>query len=270
MDHLVRELEKSRVSIDIIPAGAIDQQQLAQHQLVISLGTRALETLLQLNSNTPVLAIMVPKDSFLSLSTAPAHQAARDAGRLSALYLEQPYWRQLRLAGLIAPGIERVGVLLGPISRTHQDELHAVIRQFGWQPQLTAMDNQDNPLAVIRSLVGSSDLLLAVPDQADFNRNTARWLLMLSLREQVPLIGFSRRYVEAGAVASVFSSPVSIAAEAAQWVLNWQQSSDHRLPAAGYPQRFEIRLNAEVASRLNLTLPPLEQISQALQEGNTP
>jgi len=270
VDHLLKALAESSFSIHITPAEALERAQLDQYPLVLTLGTRALETVLSLNGATPTLAAMVPRDGFDALTRSAARQQAVAQGRLSALYLDQPYWRQLRLARQVAPNARRLGALLGPHSSTHRDELMVALAGYAWQARLATLDAQDNPLSVIRDLVAQSDLLLAVPDQADFNRNTARWLLMLSLREGIPLIGFSQRYVEAGALAAVFSSPQSIAAEAAGWILRWHLSPDQRLPQPSYPQQFEVRLNAEIGARLRLQLPSIQTLQQALQRDATP
>ena len=270
VERLVEELRESRFTFHITPAAALNRPQLQQHQLVITLGIAALERALALEGNSTILAAMVPRDSFTALTQAPSWQRALRQGRLSAIYLEQPYWRQLRLARAIAPRAKRLGALLGPHSAAHQAELLTSLDEYGWQSTLTPMGEHDNPLSVIRRLVANSDLLLAVPDRADFNRNTARWLLMLSLREKVPLIGYSQRYVEAGAVASVFSSPLTIAAEAAAWAVRWRLDSPQQLPPPDYPRLFDISLNPDIAARLQLQLPSPSQLQQALQWDATP
>ncbi|WP_210397206.1 hypothetical protein [Motiliproteus sediminis] len=271
IDRLVGALQDSAFEIDIMPAAALSRQRLQQAQLVIPLGVDALDQVLSLETRTAVLAAMVPRESFQTLTRGlPEQSTAIERRQLSALYLEQPYWRQLKLARLIAPAGQHLGVLLGPHHSPHQARLADQLNRSGWTPKLYPLGENDNPLAVIRQLVSANDLLLAIPDRADFNRNTARWLLTLSLRERIPLIGFSRRYVEAGATASVFSSPATIAAETAAIAAAWLQDEARRLPPPAFPQRFDISLNPGIAARLGLDLPSPTSLEQALQQEDAP
>ena len=264
IDRLIAALEGSSYTVNITPASAVNEGVLQQQQLVITLGIHAFEKVLALDTATPTLAAMIPRDSYHALVDSSATDA--DQRQVSALYLEQPYWRQLHLARQLAPNAKRLGALLGPHTQAHEAELKDLLSVGNWQPMLVPMSENDNPLTVIRRLIANSDLLLTIPDSADFNRNTARWLLTLSLRERIPLIGFSRRYVDAGAVASVYSSPETIADEAAVWAIRWQLNTSGKLPAPRHPALFEISLNEEIARRLGITLPDVDTLRQTLQQ----
>ena len=114
---------------------------------------------------------------------------------------------------------------------------------------------------MLTPVIGHSDAFLAVPDRAIFNRSTAKWILLMSFRQQIPLSAYSKRYVDAGAIAAVYSTPETVGWEAADWV---NRFSFEHLPEPAYPQRFDVSVNPATARSLRLQLPSLSAIREAI------
>lgn len=269
MAELQRTLsQKPSLRLESRTLGTGNSSRQSNADLVITLGSEALEHLLADPEHPPLLALMTPKARLERISRV--HQEDVNQRRLGGVYLEQPYWRQLALARALLPEARRLGALLGPVRQRQAAELQSTFKALGWQPNLQPLDRDDNPLVSISRLVAASDVLLAIPDQADFNRLVARWQLLLSLREGVPLIGYSSRYVDAGALAAVYSSPASIAEEAADLVSAWLASPESALPPPRYPERFELRLNLGIADRLDISPPPASRLIERLNAREAP
>ena len=231
-------------------ADAVERQdKRASVAVVVTLGTRALSAVLAGEPATPVVSALVPRKAFDS-----AMAASRTPSRpVSAVFLDQPYARQLNLIRLMLPTRSRVGVLAGP----------------DWDSQLTMLANsaREQKITLVRETVsaprdlhpalqrvlGESDSILALPDSSVFNASTLPNVLLTSYRKQQPVFGFSPAYVRAGALAAVFSTPQQNARQAAEMVQLALASGS--LPQPQYPRAFWVNVNDTVARSLDIRVP---------------
>ncbi|MEH6471639.1 MAG: hypothetical protein V7752_10325 [Halopseudomonas sp.] len=241
-----------------------------QADLIVTVGTLAARDVLQGALHWPVISVLIPRQTFFALCRQQHLVVRKEQGLLSAIYLEQPVDRQLQLARLIDPSIESMGVVLGPNSHDQQPAINAAMAELGWQSRLARFEFNENPIQILEPLSDNSDAILVVPDKAEFNRSIAKWLLLLSYRRNIPLIGFSSRYVDAGATAAVFSTPASIAKDTAAWLERWFVQQGQPLPVPSYPHYFEIRTNPEAARSIGLTLPGMDELEAAMSRDSQP
>lgn len=228
-------------------AEAVERQdKRSSAAVVVTLGTRALSAVLAREPATPLIAALVPRKAFDA-----AMAASRTPSRpVSAVFLDQPYARQLNLIRLMLPTRSRVGVLAGP----------------DWDSQLTMLANsaREQKITLVRETVsaprdlhpalqrvlGESDSILALPDSSVFNASTLPNVLLTSYRKQQPVFGFSPAYVRAGALAAVFSTPQQNARQAAEMVQRTLASGS--LPQPQYPRAFWVNVNDTVARSLDI------------------
>ena len=213
--------------------------------LVIAVGMKAAETVAA--SDAPfVLNVLVTKAGYEKLLRNFPHRAGSHT--FSAIYLDQPVSRQAHLIAAILPDRHRVGLLYS----TPPGELEQIRQEMGKRGlrlREKAVGTQSVPEA-LQELLLDSDMLLALPDSAIYNNSSIRNILLATYRSRVPLIGFSSAYVKAGALCAVFSAPEQIAAQVASLIR--QFSETRLLPAAQYPQEFEVMVNERVARSLGL------------------
>ena len=112
-------------------------------------------------------------------------------------------------------GARTLGVLLGPSNAALQAPLAQLAERLGYKLVVRQVNEQAALLPALQQTLEPSDALLALPDPLVFSRNTAQTVLLTSYRHQTPVIGYSRAYVTAGALAAVFSTPEQIAQQAA-------------------------------------------------------
>lgn len=213
--------------------------------LVIAVGMKAAETVAA--SDAPfVLNVLVPKAGYENLLRNFPHRAGSHT--FSAIYLDQPVSRQAHLIAAILPDRHRVGLLYS----TPPGEFEQIRQEMGKRGlrlREKAVGTQPVP-ETLQELLQGSDMLLALPDSAIYNSSSIRNILLSTYRSRVPLIGFSPAYVKAGALCAVFSAPEQIAAQATSLVRRFGET--HLLPAAQYPQEFEVMVNEQVARSLGL------------------
>ncbi len=231
-------------------------QNLSQFQperaaIILAVGAQASRQVLQADLQTPVLSTLLPALSFSKLlEEVPNADQRRQQGKLKALFLDQPLARQLQLIRQLAPDARRIATLLGPYSQVHLPALQALSEAQGLELNYAVISEHDNPLATLTPLVASSDAFLVLPDRSSFNQATARWILQLSYRQQIPVFAYSKSYTDAGALAALHSSPELIARQAAELLLRrmnnpaaWDEEPD-------YPNLFNVSLNLAVVRTL--------------------
>ena len=231
--------------------------------LVIAVGIKAAETVAA--SDAPfVLNVLVPKAGYEKLLRNFPHRAGSHT--FSAIYLDQPISRQAHLIAASLPDRHRVGLLYS----TPPGEFEQIRQEMGKRGlrlREKAVGTQSVP-ETLQELLQDSDVLLALPDSAIYNSSSIRNILLSTYRSRVPLIGFSSAYVKVGALCAVFSAPEQIAAQVAPLVRQFGET--HRLPAAQYPQEFEVMVNERVAHSLGLHIRPAIELSAEIKfgEGN--
>ncbi len=225
-------------------------------RLNIAIGTRAGAQMMAAGTETPLLVTLIPRATFRELAQRLTPKATR---RTSALYIDQPPRRSLALLEALLPPPRRVGVLVGPRSRHLVPELESAA---GTQVIVQAANPAAPLIDQLERLLDRTDSLLAVPDPELYNRETLKPILLTTFRYRQPLIGFSRAYVRAGALAAPYSAPGHLARDAAETALALLEPGARAVVRA--PAYFDIALNRQVARSLGIRLPDIDDLRARL------
>ena len=200
---------------------------------------------------------------------APAarrQRAWRTRRRRALRTLERPAGgRQLRLARLILPGIQRIGVLYGKDSEFLLDELRREARSQGLELFVASSSGNDDPRP-LQFLLGNSDLLLGIDDKQLYNSQSIKSLLLGSYAKNRALLGPTAAFVKAGSLASSYSDQE-----------DWLDTLDDLLgqaprhwPLSLYPGHFKVLGNRQVARSLGIDLASDADLGRRLAEGEEP
>ena len=227
--------------------------------VIVTVGMKAAASVLK-RTTLPVVAAMIPSHGYASLK-----QIRADA--LSAIFVDQPWARQVLLLRAAFPDRTRVGLLTSPRSDLDIAKLSLKLREAG--DTLVSVQVAEGTLFdSLERTLSRSQILLAVPDSAIYNSNSIRDILLSSYRYRVPLVGFSEAFVDAGAICAVYSTPDQLAAQTVEMIGSYL--NQHRLPEPEYPALFKISVNHEVANMLGIPIPSGEQLTLDLErEGAT-
>lgn len=234
-----------RLNMAGTPEGGINETTLDRADVIIAAGATAVEAVA--GRRRPTLAVLLSRQQFANL------RARYPAATMSAIVLDQPLRRQLRLVRAVLPQATRVGVLLGPESGALETELTDAAASENIQLRSQQVLQAADVLAASERLLETSDALLAIPDPVATNAASARAVLLSSYRYRRPMLAYSQAYVEAGALAAVFSSPADVAQDVADW-LGSLGSGPVSLPAARSASRFGVAVNRQVARSLGLNV----------------
>ena len=235
-------------------------------KLIVTLGAQASEVVAQSAVQIPVLCTLLPLASFERLLRA---QGRRASPRFTALYLDQPFDRQLNLIRQALPKAKRLGVLWGPASIAQASALKTQALNRGLTLVSASVDTQNSLFDALQEVLQDADLLLALPDPQVYNSSTVQNILLASFRAKTPVVAFSPSYARAGALLAVYVTPTQIGVQAgtlASAVLLGKE-----LPAAPIPSHdFEVAINEQLAHSLSLRLNAHELREKLLTEEARP
>ncbi|MBA4502853.1 ABC transporter substrate-binding protein [Marinobacterium marinum] len=248
-------------SIDVRTLDQLTPADHRQRSIILAVGSRACEQMLnRYQSDSRLVCSFLPSTTFQQLIQQLLPKQEHQG--VSAIFIDQPLLRQIRLAHLIKPDANTLGAALSSASRSLRRPLENSTRSVGLTLHLTYLSTHDNPAEKLIPVIQGSDLFLVIPDSRVFNRTTSKWLLHLALRHQVPVIGFSENYTHAGAAASIHSSAVQIGQQTGEWLTRLQAGEP--LPPPSYPAYFDISINPVAMRTLKLSPVDLDSLKQAL------
>ncbi len=234
-------------------------------QEVVAIGSKAADKLYSsIPAEQKLYASFLPRQTFLALLDKYKNHTRTRKKTITAIFLDQPYSRQLSLARLIVPQAKIVATALGPNSKNDLQLLESAANTNNFSLKHETLEETDNPIHKLQPLIRGADLFLSLPDKSVFNRTTAKWVLYISFRQRIPLIGFSKKYVDAGALAAVYSTPEGIGQQTAELINKTTNSKT--LPAGQYPAYFSVATNPTAAKSLKVHLLPVDSIKAKIVE----
>jgi ABC-type uncharacterized transport system substrate-binding protein len=237
--------EASGISVLFLDSRRLTDADIAARDLVVTVGSRAARDVLARQPAPPVLHTILPESVYRQLASS-----AGACARQSAIFIDQPLARQAALGRAMFPAALDYGILLGPTSRQRRAEIDAMQERTELNLVIATAGQETDIAATASGLLEKVDLLLAVNDPLVLNRQNAKWLLYSAYQRRLPVIGFSRAYVDAGAAGAVYSEPGQMARQAAEIVRDYFAGPDGCLPAAGFARDFRIAVNQSVCSSL--------------------
>ena len=251
LGSLLAQGNAAKTSVKIISLATFKHEDLprnANNQLLIAVGTPAMTAMAQKPPAMSVLNVLVTHNAFQKI--ARQYGRNQDPHHFSAIYFDQPWHRQLALIKAALPNRNRIGLLSSKETADLLPGLAAAAKEAELQINMETVNEDAELLPSLRKLLNNSDVLLAVPDAAIYNRNNIPSILLNSYRQKVPLFGFSASYVKAGALAAVFSTASQISQQATEIIASLPAHG--YLPLPQYPRYFTVNVNAQVNRSLSL------------------
>lgn len=241
------ERQLSDADVHVMTARQVLAHQGPPPAVIVTLGMDALRQVVEVAEpwhKTSIVALLVPRSGLES----PEMQGVP---RLSAIYLDQPFSRQMQWLTEAMPERKTLGVLLGPTSKAYAREIRAAARQSGLDLVLKVIETRDEVAPALQAVLAESRLFMTVPDTVVFNSQMAQYVLIASYRYGVPLLGYSAPLVKAGAVAALVASPAQIARQGAAMV---RKQIDGGRASIQPPDDFEVRVNPSVIRALEIVM----------------
>lgn len=240
------------------PEEGLDGPALRAAAMILAAGAAAADATLAQASDTPVLVVLISRSQALDLLRRHPQR------HIAAVVLDQPIERQLQLIRSCLPEAERVDTLFGPQNVDRIDDFAREAEARGMHFSANLINTSGELNRALERLFTGTDAFLALPEPLLNTPTAARAILLSSFRHRRPVFAYSRAYVEAGALAAVFSSPGDVVRDTLQ-ILEYARLG--QMPSAGLhePVFFDVAINAQVARALRIDLPDKRSLLDSLQ-----
>lgn len=222
------------------------------NNLFVSLGQSAAEAISQLE-NTP--------GSINAYLTLEQFRRLNGKNRIGVL-LDQPLYRYLAFCKLMLAA-ESIGIIEHQKINLSKQQSR-LLTDLALELNQYRVDPLNKLLPVLRGLLEQNDVLLMLPRQSIYNRDTLKGVLLTSYRSRKPAISYSPAHVKSGALASIYSSPTDIGRHLALLVNQRIKKSGYKPPAFEYARFYSIATNRRVARALDIELPTESELRSAL------
>lgn len=182
--------------------------------------------------------------------------SGKPLGNLSGISMTPDYTEQFKLLKSIFPASTKYGVIYDPAnSLSTVQKIYKVSEQLGFTLTESVISNSNDILPELQKLQPKVDFLFALPDATVFNKNTLQNIFMFSLKNKLPIIGFSSGMSRGGAFLSLYPDYEDMAAQAAEMmVLIIKGTAPSSLPMAN-PRKVLFSVNQKFSKLLNVDVP---------------
>ena len=226
--------------------------------LIVTIGTTAANAAIKRGQQSSVLSLLIPKQTFEAI--LDQNKINHPNSQYSAIYIDQPIKRRLKLDKTIFPEKVSLGVIFGPVSSKYKSELAGLLSNDQLFLVSRTVDQPKEFAKVLDDVLDSSDVVMAVPDPVVYNSQNTKWLIYLSYKRRIPVIGFSESYVKAGALAGLYSTPENIGYQAGKVIRSLITKTSWPLPKGMYPEYYEISINSSIAKSLRIEMNDYKQL----------
>lgn len=224
--------------------------------LIVSAGAEALQRALASGGTTPIIATLLPRQSYEKIIAQSGQQRAR----ITAIYLDQPPARQASFLRHLLPDKKRIGMLLSSETKGQAGQYRQAFRSAGLTLDSEESDTPNTLLPAVNALLPRVNVLLAIPDGTIYKRDNIKAILVTSFRYQRPVVAFSASFVSAGALAALHTTPAQTARQTAELI----NGLGATLPPPTPPSQYAITINSSVAQALGLAIPDEAAIRRAM------
>jgi ABC-type uncharacterized transport system substrate-binding protein len=233
----------SNINIELISVNALQEQQLSQDDLLVTIGNDSADAIEGLALDSPIIY------SFSSISALP-----KSEGNWLATVIEQPLQRLLTVAPRLIKHDYKKQILL-PFSQENITQIKNSINDTN-SPSLKLVEvlEHEKPAKKIDPFLFKSGAIIAINDKSIWSGENARWMLIQAYKNNVPVIGFSQKFLKAGALVVVYSSLEQIADTTAESISNWY--THKKLPKKNIVYSdYNIEYNRKIARTLKINVP---------------
>ena len=216
--------------------------------VIIAVGADALQALSLVKPASPVVSTMTLHENE-TLQAAAGSSAFRPT---ASVHLNLSILALLTELGSVFPGKNRLGVIRNP-TRAWEFEPAAAgkANQQGFTVRIVECSQPDALLPSLLSLKGTVDFVLVLPDSSLYNSTTVRPLVLTSLENRLPIVGFSASFVRGGAAMGIYPDFRDIGLQTAELAQDLFAKRTNHAADEG-PRKWIIALNQRALRLLGL------------------
>lgn len=221
--------------------------------VILTIGSRATSLIAKSFNDTPIVFSVVLNP----VASKFVPDMKNPGGNLTGAAMDVPIERQFKTLSEIVPNLKRVGVLYSP------QETQSVIEEARHVAELMNLEllaeqvnsPSDVDDALKRLDKQKMDALWSVADGIVFTRPSWRYIVKYVVRNGIPFMGPSNRYVEAGALVALTGDYRDCGRQAGEIVLRILNGANPKNIPVATPRTVEMGLNLRTAGHIRLKIP---------------
>lgn len=177
-------------------------------------------------------------------------------GNTTGVYLDIPLEAQLALIKRIFPKARRVGVLYSAENEKKIAEASKICQKIGLSLEAQGAFSPKEIPAALEAAGKNADVLWGLVDKVVLAPETAKQILLFSLRNELPFVGPSENWAKAGAAAAFGWNFEDLGVQCAEIVLKLVKGAKASEIAPVGPKKIEYTLNLKTAEQMKLEFSP--------------
>lgn len=220
--------------------------------VVLVLGTEAASRVGAALSPLPVVFAMIvdPVQSGL------VENLARPGGNMTGVTLAVPAAEVMQTLRHALPDAHGVGIIYDPAqSQRAVREVAEAARDVGLQTVTRTVRSASDVPRAAEDLRAKIDALYAPLDGTVYSSQSAKFILLFALRNDIPVVGFSANLAEAGALLAVYPDYTDVGRQAGYIALRILSGEAVGNIAVAAPRKCLVAVNLRVARTLGVSIP---------------
>ena len=215
-------------------------------RVIIAIGSEALQIVEAERPTAPVIGTMILRN------TPEPHPAP---GPTATVSLDITLTNLLARLKALFPEKTRLGIIRNPaLGGLNAVPLPPRSQVQGFTVRVVDCVGAEQLLAALESLKGQVDFVWCLPDGALYNSATIKPLILASIENRLPLIGFSESFTRAGAAVGIYPDFRDIGMQTGELALQVLEGQPMRGPEG--PRRLKVAVNQSVFRLLGLHYAP--------------
>lgn len=212
--------------------------------VILAIGTEALARVRRVK-DTPIVYLMV----------LDPQNALTSGENLTGVSMNVPPERQLAALQSLMPRLRKIGIPYNPSrSGVLARKAQSAARSLGIEPVSRELRSARDVIPVAEGMKGEVDAIWMLPDTTLATPESIEFLLLFSLTNRIPILTFSDKYVQMGAIMALDIDPYDLGRQAGDLVRRLLSGSPLEQVQRVEPRSMVMTVNAKVARKLGLTL----------------
>ena len=174
---------------------------------------------------------------------------------ISGVTMNIPQERQLLIISKTLPHIRKVGLVYDPAKMGYLVKwAQKTAATIGIELIANEVHSARDVPSSIKDLEGKIDAFWMIPDTTVITPETLEFLLLFSLENKIPILTFSEKYVELGALISIGTDPFDMGSQAGEMANRILSKKDYAHVEEVNAKKEVISINITVARNLGISI----------------
>ena len=241
---------------NIYSINSISINTINPNDLIVAIGDKSAEKIHSLDLTNPVIYTIVERDYIDSITQS------RPINSWAALVINQPLQRLVSIADHLVSDSFKNKIII-PVSKNNTlafKEIDALLPLINGTLEIVKVPESQLASKIANDRFFNAGVLVAVHDNDIWSGKSAKLLLYQAFNYKIPVIGYSKKFLTAGALVSVFSPIESITHHTATLINQWSTTGTLNERGIIYP-KANIDINDNIARALHFPVSKLESLT---------